>query len=80
MVAAFTSAFQRGRGWPPLPAQITIINHQAAVLHHLESRSGQLLSHFIMTYARLEPYRLRLLRQDIFNVLRDVPWATKNID
>src|SRR5216683_3781737 len=63
-----------------LSSQPPMIDHQAAVLHHLDSGSGELLCGRVVSNPELEPDRPGLFDEEVIEVCIDVPRAAKDID
>ncbi len=57
-----------------------MIDHQAAVLHDFNTGAGELFGDGVVTNAKLHPYRLRFLSQQIVEVRGNVLRAAKNVD
>ena len=56
-----------------------MIHHEAAILDDFDPGFGEYLGGGIVANARLQPYGLRLLRQNISNVRRDFLRAAKDV-
>ena len=56
-----------------------MIHHEAAILNDFDPGFGECLGGGIVANTGLEPYGLRLLRQDVFNVRRDVLRSAKDV-
>ena len=57
-----------------------MIDHQAAILDNFDSGFGELFGDGIVANSGLQPYCLRHLRQNIFNVSRNVLRAAKYVN
>ena len=57
-----------------------MIDHEAPILHDFNAGAGELFSDGVVTDAKLHPYRLRFLSQQIVEVRRYVLRAAKNVD
>jgi len=55
------------------------LDHQTAILNDVDSGAGELLGSVVVANAELKPNRLRLLRDDVIDVRRNVMWPAKDI-
>ena len=56
-----------------------MIHHEAAILDDFDPGFGECFGGGIVTNTGLQPYGLRLLRQNVFNVRRDFLRAAKDV-
>src|SRR5437016_5917623 len=65
---------------PLSPPQSPNVDHQAAVLHDVDSFTRQSLGSHVVADAKLEPDRLRSFREYVVDVRRDVLGTTEHVD
>jgi len=56
-----------------------MIHHEAAILNDFDPRFGECFGGGIVANTGLQPYGLRLLRQNVFNMRRDVLRSSKDV-
>src|SRR3954447_65370 len=62
-----------------LPPDASLFDHQTAILHDFDARLGQPLRRLIVPDAELEPDALRVRRDDVVDVRRDVVRAAEDV-
>jgi hypothetical protein len=65
---------------PALPPNPLELDQHAVILHHVDPSARDLFGGFVVPDAELKPDGLRMFREDVVKVFRNVRWTPEDID